>query len=194
MGDTTDTKTYRFDELVGPFRQMARTYQLQRLVVGLIGGCIVVGGLWEAILPVKGPNPIPSPWILPLVVAVVGAEFVGISILQLARVRQIPTGLDLGPESITFLMVDGQRVTRRWDDPAFRLEVWDYRAYPVIRRNGTRRRIDFVLSSGGIEGPLSGEAMNELMRVASAHGRQVRGWVERPRRRGAQRIVAFSRR
>ena len=99
-------------------------------------------------------------WPEALALAVGGATLAAYALTGVLRRQHSPRELTLSRHSLIFTTPGRPNVAMSWDSPRLRLRIYDYRAYPVVWRNGTPRTIDFLFSTKGTEGPISHEAMS----------------------------------
>jgi len=112
-----------------------------------------------------------------LILAGGGASLAGYMVWLQRGMTVAPRTMSIGPDGISF----GGGTSRptvlvRWNDPHFRILVYDARGLPPLFRDGSKRVIDFVLRTRGVPWtPISPEAFEVLTTEAESRGLQLIG-------------------
>jgi len=83
--------------------------------------------------------------------------------------------LSISDRALTFGSIpSGKTLTLRWDDPKFRLTVYDRRGLPKLHRDGTLRNLFAVVPRGGDLTPIPEAACAAILQEVGRHRLAVR--------------------
>jgi hypothetical protein len=155
----------------------------RRIMMGAFAGIGAVMAIFGGAANLNWPDKLTSQ-------GVFGAELLlglGLLILLVAGIfyRRLPQAakrLDVGPDGIHLVRLDGVELSASWANSRTRITIYDWRSVPSAARGRGLWGVDFVLTVGlPVEASVPLQAVEAIMSEAERHGYTVEGWERQPR-------------